>query len=85
MPKARLQSSQTLWQCCCHDRNALAAAEGLWLLAVSFWEVHAAWRCFVKWQQLAVAAAKVSNRQHKHWLLVCTFNWWRRITQHYLR
>jgi hypothetical protein len=63
----------------------LAAAEQRWTLAMSFWEVHTAWRCFVWWQQLSAAAAQASNQHRKQWLLLCSFQWWRRMTQHYQR
>jgi hypothetical protein len=63
----------------------LAAAEQLWSLALSFWEANTAFRCFVWWQQLAAAAAQASNQHRRHWLLLCSFQWWRRMAQHYHR
>jgi hypothetical protein len=55
------------------------------MLALSFWEVHTARRCLAWWQQLSAAAAQASNQHRKQWLLLCSFEWWRRMTRHYQR
>lgn len=78
-----------LWLLLCDlsqkNRDPSAAADQLWMLALSFWEVHTAWRCLAWWQRQAAAAAEASNRHRRHWLLLCSFQWWSRMTQHYRR
>jgi hypothetical protein len=61
----------------------LAAAEQLWQLAMSFWEVHVAWRHFVHWRQRAAVGAEVSNSHYRAWVLLRSFQWWRSMVLHY--
>jgi hypothetical protein len=50
---------------------------------MSFWEVHAAWRCLQRWRRWAVLTARESSASRRRWLLLCTLRWWRAMTAHY--
>eukprot|EP00775_Hariotina_reticulata_P009297 gene9297-9462_t len=67
------------------NRDAQAAAEQRWRLALSFWEVHLVWRCFRRWQFWAELVAEDTNSRHNQWLLLCSFKWWLGMVQHYRR
>ncbi|KAF8062705.1 aldo-keto reductase 2 [Scenedesmus sp. PABB004] len=64
-------------------RDALAAAEHRWRLAMSFWEVHAAWRCFACWRRHAADAAVSRGAGDQRWLLLHAFSWWQSMARHY--
>ena len=80
-PSARRTLATSTTASKCRDGREKAIIQ--WQLAMSFWEVHVARRCFHRWRQRAARLAARSSAGKRRWLLLCSFRWWLSMTRHY--